>query len=231
MKPLYLILKNIIKHFIPIRHHGVLKWRLFNKKINRNQWNINKDDSWLLYRELMQLSWKDTQLKHHDYFKRLDFSIRHSRGHVLEIGCGIGTMTRWLSHSSQVVSVTAIDFSSEAIEELKQYNLPKVQPVHMNLEELKFPCGTLFDTVVLCEVMEHLYPDEERLMRFSLKPYLHAKTCFIISTPIGWLSDPFHTRGFSQKEFVRHVKKYYGKPLELNFESHYSQSAFGYFKT
>ncbi|MBN1969068.1 MAG: hypothetical protein JW870_06850 [Candidatus Delongbacteria bacterium] len=63
----------------------------------------------------------------------------------------------------------------------------------------------------------------------TLRLYIDSKTAFIISTPIGWLSDPYHVRGLSKRKFEQHLKKYYGAPIEIDYSSGYSQIAFGYF--
>lgn len=223
-------LSDVIQYFIPERHRGVIQWRLFNKKIDRNQWDSQQADLWLDYRLLMKISWEETALKYPQYFNRLNFSVSRCHGRVLEIGCGIGNMTRWISKNEKVNSITAIDFSKEAIDELKLYKIPKVETLVMGAEKINFLQGVLFDTVVLCEVLEHLYPDEEMQMLASLKRYLHSKTFFIISTPIGWLPDSCHSRGFSQKEIIKHVKKYYGEIKEIDLSAGYSQSIFGNFR-
>ncbi len=221
---------EVIQCFIPRRHWGVIKWRILNKKIDRNQWDSKQVGLWLDYRLLMKISWEETAIKYPQYFNRLSFSVSHCHGRVLEIGCGIGTMTRWISENEKVNSINAIDFSREAIEELKTYKIPKVEALVMGAENISFSQGTLFDTVVLCEVLEHIYPDEEMKMLTSLRPYLHSKTSFIISTPIGWLSDAYHSRGFSQKEIIKHVKKYYGEIVEVDSSAGYSQSVLGHFR-
>ena len=223
---IYAILKNLV----PQRHRLVLKWKLFNKKINRDQWDAKNGDMWKNHRALMELSWEELILKYPDYMKRVNFSVNHCQGRVLEIGCGIGNMTRWISNRKAVSVIMATDLFEAAIIEIKKYKIPKVTSFRMGAEELDFPKGTLFDTVVLCEILEHLYPDEEMRMLGSIKQHIHPKTSFIISTPIGWLSDPYHTRGFSKQELIKHVQKHYGKPIEIDYASGYSQSIFGYFK-
>lgn len=163
------------------------------------------------------------------YFQRLDFVVKRCEGRVMEIGCGIGTMTRWICKSNKVKEIVAIDASLEAIEKLKTYSLPKVTPLQMRLENINFNDGMKFDTVVVCEVIEHIYPAEEKRMLNALQPYIDSKTAFIVSTPIGWMPDPHHTRGFSKNKFRRHLKRYYGDPVEIDYSSGYSQVVFGYF--
>ena len=154
-----------------------------------------------MYDRLMQWSWEETRIYAAAYFNRLEFSVHKACGEVLEIGCGIGTMTRWLSSSENVKHVWAVDAYSEAIEALEKANLPKVTPLRMAVQDLNLGWKDRFDTVMICEVLEHLYPDEERRMIDALRPYVDARTHFVVSVPIGWLSDRYHVRSFSQRAF------------------------------
>ena len=220
--------------FIPQGFLRVLKknkriwaWRILRKKIDRNQWTDKR--KWKIYNELMSYSWEETKSNAKPYFQRLNFVVERVEGNVLEIGCGIGNMTKWISKSEKVKNVIAIDAFRDAIEALKKYNMPKVVPIQMRLENIHFKNIKKFDTVVICEVIEHIYPDEENKMLNTLRFYVDSKTIFIISTPIGWMDDFFHIRGFSKKRFKRHLRKYYGKPLEISYTSGYSQIAYGHF--
>jgi len=211
------------------RHRRIIAQKLFNKSVDRNQWSNKEGSSRETYKKLILYSWEETKSNAPQYFQRLDFVVKRCKGEVMEIGCGIGTMTRWICKSNKVKKVVAIDASSEAIEELKTSRLPKVTPLQMQLENIKFNDTIKFDTVVICEVIEHIYPAEEKRMLNALKPYIDSETAFIVSTPIGWMRDPHHTRGFSKSKFSKHLKSYYGDPVEIDYSSGYSQAAFGYF--
>jgi 2-polyprenyl-3-methyl-5-hydroxy-6-metoxy-1,4-benzoquinol methylase len=181
------------------------------------------------YRQMMLWSWEETKSNSPQYFERMQYAVLKCRGRVLEIGCGIGTMTKFISMSKKVTEIVAIDAFPEAIEELKTYNLPKFTALQIPLEEIKFDNTRKFDTVILCEIIEHIFPDQEMKMLHALKPYINAKTIYIVSTPIGWLEDPHHVRGFSKRNLKRHLKRFYGEPIDIDYSAEYSQSAFGYF--
>jgi 2-polyprenyl-3-methyl-5-hydroxy-6-metoxy-1,4-benzoquinol methylase len=226
-------MKLILKTFKNIlsmqRYKKIILWYLFRKKVNnRNQWNRENNFLWDTYNKLMSYSWDETKTNP-QYFKRLNFVVEKCEGRVLEIGCGIGTMTKWISKSDRVKEVIAIDAFPEAIEELKKYNFSKVKPLQMYLENIKFEDAQIFNTVVISEIIEHIYPDEEEKMLKGLRPYINSTTSYIISTPIGWMPDPYHIRFFSKKRFKTHLEKYYGEPMEIDCLLDYSQSAFGYF--
>ncbi len=207
-----------------------IKYHIFGKKINRNQWNGENSRRWEIYGNLMIWTWEETQKKASSYFKRLNFSISKASGKVLEIGCGIGTMTRWLATSSEVEHIWAIDGFEDVIEKLRDYNLPNVTPCKMSFDSIKFDSAIIFDTIMICEVLEHLYIDEEVKMLHALFNYINSETRYVISVPIGWLPDKYHVRGFSKEGLKKHLRKFYGEPIEVDYSSGYSQVAWGYFR-
>lgn len=213
------------------KNRHMISYKLLAKKIDRNQWvKVEKNvKDWELYNKLISYTWQETQDNFPDYFKGLKYCVEHSWGEVLDIGCGIGTMTKWIVEAKEVKKIIAIDFSQEAIDQLKKYNFKKVYPIRMDLQNLKFEQGQKFDTLVICEVIEHIYPDEEKRMLSSLKPYIHDNTCYIISTPIYWMDDHSHVRGFSKTEFKKHLNRYYGEPEIIDYSVGYRQIAIGKF--
>jgi len=201
--------------------------RLLKGKIDRNQW-LDISDT---YRNLVTWSWEEIQREAPAYFNRLSYSVEHSRGKVLEIGAGIGNMTKWLVASDSVEMVYAVDGFSEAIEELKKLQLPRVSMHLFKVEDVSFPSDLKFDTFVMCEVLEHIYQDEEMSMLKNLKQNLSGETKYILSTPVGWMDEPFHVRSFDKEQFIRHVEKYYGPLIQVDYTAGYSQTAYGTFRS
>lgn len=196
------------------------------KRKDRNQWkSINET-----YANLMVWSWKEISENAPSYFKRLDFSVQNTSGVVLEIGAGIGNMTKWLSASQDVTKIYAVDGFQEAIDFLRKYDFPKVIPVLSSVDSMQFSKNISFDFVVMCELLEHLYEDEEMKMLNNIRRNLKENSKFIISTPIGWLDDPHHVRGFSKAGLMKHVEKYYGNITKIDYTSGYSQVVIGNFK-
>ncbi|MCC6572363.1 MAG: class I SAM-dependent methyltransferase [Planctomycetes bacterium] len=193
-------------------------------RISRNQW----DAAGLAhYREQMKWTWAETREKAPDYFKRLEASIAGVSGRVLEIGCGVGTMTRWIAASDKVTEVVAVDGFELALAELRAAKLPKVRPLHMQADNLRLPPGH-FDTVMLCEVIEHLYADEELRLISSIRPHLAPNARYVVSCPVGWMEDATHVRAFGKRCFRRHLERYYGPVQKVDFSSGYSQVATGW---
>lgn len=238
-------LKIIIKKYFPFivtpgrnllnsihgfkKYKNYLLWLFLGIKIQRNQWLNPGSDSWKTYDKIMSWSWEETRINSPTYFERIKFAVEKSKGKILEIGCGIGTMTKWLSQSDRITNIVAIDSFHQAIKVLQKIKLDKVYAKQMSLEKLSFNNIDKFDTVLICEVIEHIYPDEELEMLRRLQQYIDKTTSFIVSTPIGWMLDEFHARGFTKISFLKHIEKYYGSPLEISYTSGYSQSVFGYF--
>jgi 2-polyprenyl-3-methyl-5-hydroxy-6-metoxy-1,4-benzoquinol methylase len=196
------------------------------RRKDRNQWkNVNET-----YANLMTWSWDELAVNAPNYFARLEFSVRHATGCVLEIGAGIGNMTRWLSAEEHVKEIYAIDGFPEAIDYLRKLDLPGVHPVLSRVDALELPENVKVDSLVACEVLEHLYKDEEMHMLECVRSRLAGDARFVLSTPIGWLDDPHHVRGFSKVDFIKHVEQYYGPIAQIDYRSGYSQVAVGAFR-
>ena len=88
----------------------------------------------------------------------------HARGDVLEIGCGRGEFALWLAGEMPDVSVTAIDFSYDAIAIAKALAAERGANVRLQLDDaqaLSFASKS-FDYVVSCECLEHV-PEPARM--------------------------------------------------------------------
>lgn len=207
-----------------------MRFKFWKSRIDRNQWSEEKQDSLQTYHNMMRWSWEETRENAPDYFARLEYSISNAKGRVLEIGAGIGTMTRWLAESHQVKSILATDAFEAPVQELREAGLPKTTAACMKVEEMDLPAQAQYDTVMICEVLEHIYLDEEKKMLKTLRHHLAPDAIYVISTPIGFMPDPHHVRGFSKKQFYRHLRKHYGPVAEVNYASGYSQVAWGHFR-
>jgi 2-polyprenyl-3-methyl-5-hydroxy-6-metoxy-1,4-benzoquinol methylase len=233
---MYSIINRIIPKSWSIwfkKNRKLILYKIFRIKIDRNQWaaTVENEDNWNTYSKLMELNWEEIEASYLNFFKSLKFCMQHCRGEVLEIGAGIGIMTKWIKDQEGVTKVIAIDLFIEAIKKLKEYDFDNVYPLLMDLKDLGFKKDHTFDVVIICEVLEHIYPDEEIKMIRSLKPYVDENTRYIISTPIDWMDDPYHVRGFSKMEFERHLRLYYGAPIEIDYSSDYRQIGIGRFAT
>jgi hypothetical protein len=159
------------------------------------------------------------------FFARLEASVAPCRGVVFELGPSVGQMTRWIAAEESVARVFAADVDPAALGVLRAQSLPKTTV----LDARTFDARTLppIDTLVLCETIEHVTTRDELAFLARLAPALSRRTRYVISTPVGFLEDPTHVRGFTKTQFVEHLEGLYG-PLEtLDYRSGYSQVAVG----
>lgn len=80
-----------------VKNRAMISYRFLGRKINRNQWARTEENArnWDLYNKLIEYSWHETKTNFPAYFRGLKFCVEHCRDEVLEVGCGIGTMTKW----------------------------------------------------------------------------------------------------------------------------------------
>jgi len=161
---------------------------------------------------LRELGWEVTPKVFDSYWKRVQWIADRCRGRVLEVGCGLGNVTRWIAGNPKVTAVVAVDRLADYIRTLESFQWAKVMPVCADAaagapeSKLRGP----FDTVVLAEVIEHLVLSEEVAIIAAVLPRLAAQAQWLISTPVGFMPDSDHRRGFGRRAFRNHVRALYG---------------------
>jgi hypothetical protein len=196
-----------------------------HKKISRNQWV--SEEIFLTYRKLISFLCEEIELNAPKYFNRLRLSLSKANGKVF--GCGIGTITRCLSTSADVQHIWGVEAFREAVETLKAFDLPEATPLTLPVEDPRLISGVCFGTVMICELIEHLFPYEEKKMLKFLYSLIDSMAKFPISVPIRTLQDPHHLRSLSRRNFRKHLVKYYGNPIEIDYSSDSSQVPWGHF--
>lgn len=173
---------------------------------------IRKDKKIITY--LNRLGWNVSSLE--SYWERVEFVANNAYGNVLEIGCTTGNVTRYISKNENVKSVLAIDILPEFIDFLKGLNLNKVNACVLNLIPEKLPIDYKIDCVIITELIEHITTNDEIKILENIQNNLTNKTRFIITTPIGYMVDPAHIRGFSRIACKIHILFLYGNILKIS---------------
>lgn len=111
----------------------------------------------------------------------------HLGEHVLEVGAGIGSVTRILSDPER--SWTALEPDQEMARDLrKQMASPNLRVINGVLQDL--PKKALFDTVVYIDVLEHIEDDQSEIVKAS--GLLRPEGKLIILAPAhNFLFSPF----------------------------------------
>lgn len=116
--------------------------------------------------------------------------------HVLEIGCGIGTLTSILIPNINSGKLTAIDISDESIHTAKK-NLGHYSNLNLidgNAVEYDFK-GELFDFIVLPDVLEHIPFEFHHKLFQRLNELLKENGKVLIHIPNPYHSDWWRSQG------------------------------------
>jgi len=150
-------------------------------------------------RRLRASGWDTSARLFDQYWHRVDWTARQCRGRVLEIGAGMGTLTRWIASSPRVSAVLALEVQPRYLRILDGFAFPKTTAIQADvLRSLEMVAAHApFDTVVLAEFIEHLTPRQELALLRALRRHLAPDARWVVTTPIGYMPDPDHKRGFS----------------------------------
>lgn len=129
-------------------------------------------------------------IRHRTIFKNLKKAGLSPNSKVLEIGCGIGTVSHLiLGHITQG-SFTGVDISPESIEHAKKFNGQHKNANFMVSNMGDFKVATKFDFVVLPDVLEHIPVQDHNALFKTLAAHSHENTVILINIPepytLGW---------------------------------------------
>ncbi len=116
-----------------------------------------------------------------DKVKAAGLNANHS---ILEVGCGIGTVSHLLANQVRQGEVLAVDISPESIEKAKvlwkdQSNL-KFEVSDMSDFNKK---GQTFDFFVFPDVLEHIPVDQHNLLFQNINKHAHQNSVIFIHIP------------------------------------------------
>lgn len=102
---------------------------------------------------------------------------------VLEIGCGIGTLSNLLSVYCKKGHITAVDISPETIK-LAQYKFQNRRNLKFEVSDMSdWKHDNKFDIIVLPDVLEHIPYEQHNNLFEKLKSVCHVKTRILINIP------------------------------------------------
>ncbi|MBU0477560.1 class I SAM-dependent methyltransferase [bacterium] len=113
-----------------------------------------------------------------DLIKITDIAKPYCYGNVLDIGCGDGTFTSYLSKFSKVKKITGVDISQNAISQAKR-KYPEIEFKVVSQATLPFSKES-FDFITMVEVVEHIM-DTEQIFKEANK-ILKPGGCILITT-------------------------------------------------
>jgi 2-polyprenyl-3-methyl-5-hydroxy-6-metoxy-1,4-benzoquinol methylase len=193
------------------------------------------------YEEWIALDWHQLQVKYPWYVRRIEPVCSFSSGIVLEIGCGMGNVTKWMNEVDAIKKIYAIDLFEKPILQLTSQCYSKVTPICCDVTKSNMSqwiAEGKVDTIVLCEFIEHMPQYLENEILKSIRKYIRTLTIenhvvqsgtkFVVGTPIGFMPDPNHCRGFSKKQFITHLEKHYGIIDSIHYNGIH-QTACGWF--
>ncbi|HEY6162305.1 MAG TPA: class I SAM-dependent methyltransferase [Bacteroidia bacterium] len=102
---------------------------------------------------------------------------------ILEVGCGIGTVTHLLGKYCRSGKIVAADISAKSIEVAKQKNrsFGNIEFVVSDMSD--FSHKLKFDFIVLPDVLEHIPVEQHRNLFSRLKECTHENSVILINIP------------------------------------------------
>jgi len=156
-------------------------------------------------------------------------SLIHSRGHLLDVGCGRGELLR--AARDRGWSATGIELSSTFADYAEKHSQAEI--LRVPLAECAFPSQS-FDVVILQAVLEHLYAPDAVIREISriLRPggvlytdvpneeglYARLGNMYQMLRGRDWVINlsptfsPFHVFGFGRRSLGALLKKHHLQP-------------------
>lgn len=111
---------------------------------------------------------------------------------VLEIGCGIGTVTSLLGKANRAGTVLAVDISPKSVE-LARRNLKDLPGVRFLVSDMSdFSTEQRFDLVVLPDVIEHIPVAQHPALFTTIAAHLAPNGRVLINVPNAQLLEYMH---------------------------------------
>lgn len=126
-------------------------------------------------------------IRHRSIYKNIKREGLSRNSFVLEIGCGIGTLTGLIAGVVTTGRIVSIDISPKSIE-MAKYKNKKYSNIEFLVSDMSdFITNEKFDFVILADVLEHI-PLRDHVTLFQrIRSVIHSRSKILINIP-----SPFH---------------------------------------
>ncbi len=125
----------------------------------------------------------NVNLRHYRIMEFLTAAGLSSHNRVLEVGCGIGTLTGLLAKYLRKGEVLAVDISPESVAIAKK-RLAGASGVRFMVSDMTdFNHTELFDFIILPDVLEHIPVDQHKSLFRTLADHMHDQSVVLIHIP------------------------------------------------
>ena len=141
----------------------------------------------------MHINYKDTSIKiiqqvyepSEDTFLLADAALSeiNNEDRVLEIGCGIGTVTQLVAKYLSNGKMVSVDISPETIKTAKQLNKSLSNVEFLVSDMSDFHHSTKFDFVILPDVLEHIPVENHKTLFKPIREHIHINSIIFINIP------------------------------------------------
>ncbi len=122
-------------------------------------------------------------LRHYRIMEFLKAAGLSSHSRVLEVGCGIGTLTGLLVKYLRKGEVLAVDISPESVD-IARKRLANATGVRFMVSDMTdFDHTELFDFIILPDVLEHIPVDQHKGLFRTLSDHMHDQSVILIHIP------------------------------------------------
>lgn len=124
-----------------------------------------------------------TNLRHYYLFHRLKKAGLKKHHRVLEVGCGIGTLTRLIHRYVKRGRVVGVDISERSIAFARKRfgDAPRIEFMVSNMQDFSYP--DTFDFIVLPDVLEHIPVEQHEHLFALLRAHMHDDSVIFINIP------------------------------------------------
>ncbi|MEW5846208.1 MAG: class I SAM-dependent methyltransferase [Bacteroidota bacterium] len=122
-------------------------------------------------------------LRHYTIAKNLKNKGISKSNKILEIGCGIGTLTDILQHIAPNAEISALDISPKNIEIARsRFKSKRIRLMVADASE-NLTINEKFDYIILADVIEHIPIERYHLLFSNLNRLSHSNTKIFINIP------------------------------------------------